>query len=59
MTRLRARIEDYQERNFPQSPSALGQQLRRLAPDLAKQGIEVDFGRHGKGGDRKMTIRRV
>jgi hypothetical protein len=50
-TELLHRVEDYvdeetrRKKAWPKSPSALGGQLRRLAPSLRATGVIVDFGR--------------
>ena len=41
--------------NWPQSPKGLGDQLRRLAPALRGQGLEVKFGNKVQSG-RQVTV---
>jgi hypothetical protein len=43
-------------RDWPKSPQGLGKRLRRIAPNLRRIGIEVDFDR-GTGKARKRMIR--
>ncbi len=43
-------------RDWPKSPQGLGKRLRRIAPNLRRIGIEVDFDR-GTGKARKRLIR--
>lgn len=43
-------------RSWPRTPRVLGSQLRRLAPNLRQEGINVDFGHEGSGNDRKRVI---
>lgn len=52
--------EGVDKKFWPQTPNSLGQQLRRLAPSLQEQGINVIFGRDtGKDRKRWITIERV
>jgi hypothetical protein len=41
---------------LPASPAQLGGRLRRLAPDLKALGVDVQFFREGREGDRKIRI---
>jgi len=43
-------------RDWPKNPQGLGKRLRRIAPNLRRIGIEVDFDR-GSGKARKRMIR--
>ncbi|MBA4222751.1 MAG: hypothetical protein C0458_18640 [Methylobacterium sp.] len=40
-------------------PAALGGHLRRIAPILRADGIEISFSRDGKGRDRLITVARI
>ncbi|MCL4308062.1 MAG: hypothetical protein M1126_01675 [Candidatus Thermoplasmatota archaeon] len=42
---------------WPKNPSALGSALRRMAPDLRRAGVDIEFDRQGKGR-RTVLIRR-
>jgi len=44
-------------KEWPDAPKTLGNQLRRLAPNLRRAGIEIEFSR--KSGRRLITIKRV
>ena len=43
-------------RDWPKSPQGLGKRLRRIAPNLRRVGVEVDFDR-GTGKARRRMIR--
>jgi hypothetical protein len=60
LERLVEMTPTHSRRQLPATPSSLGQKLRRLAPDLRSQGIEVGLGsRDGHEGRRLITLRRV
>lgn len=44
-------------REWPKQPNALSNKLKRTAPVLRKEGVEVEFGTNGK--QRAITITRV
>lgn len=51
---------EQRSRNMPQSPQAIRNHLKRLAPALRAIGIDVIFGKRKPGtGQRLMTIERV
>jgi energy-coupling factor transporter ATP-binding protein EcfA2 len=45
------------QRGWPSTPTQLSSQLKRLAPDLRRIGIEVDRASDGRGAKRRKTIR--
>src|SRR5262249_49165265 len=53
LTELEARFTDEKTRNrrdWPKSPRKLSGELRRLAPNLRRVGVNVTFGRHTNAG---------
>lgn len=46
-------------RAYPKTAPALGKQLKRLTPALRVIGIEYTTERHGRGGERLMTLRKI
>jgi hypothetical protein len=46
-------------RSWPKQPNRLSGELRRLAPALHQQGIEVEFKGGSGGNSRSITIRRA
>ncbi len=61
LTKLRGRTPDEARgRDFPATPRAISEQLRRIAPALRACGIDVTTGtRVGHQRDRLITIRRL
>lgn len=50
-------IKRMRDQGFPKAPNALSAALRRLAPNLKDQGIDIEFGiRNDRKGSRKIRI---
>jgi hypothetical protein len=43
-------------RSWPKTPRGLSGELRRLAPNLRTAGLEIEFGRDGRGAQRRRFI---
>ena len=61
LSRLNSMVEDTVRRSlfWPKAPHALGTALRRIAGNLRKVGIELEFGRPQHGGGRMVFVRSV
>lgn len=60
---LESKANDNEKRlkSWPKSPQSLSGTLKRLAPNLRAAGVDVEFGKDGRGRQRRrvITIRRV
>jgi hypothetical protein len=61
LSKLGREIEEdtRRERSWPKSASQCSRQLKRLAPNLRRTGVEVTWERGGSKGTRTITLRRV
>jgi hypothetical protein len=61
LTKLGREVEDdtRRERSWPKGASQCSKQLKRLAPNFRRTGVEVSWGRGGRKGTRTITLRRV
>jgi hypothetical protein len=50
---------DRRQKDWPQKPRKLSAELRRLAPNLRANGIEVGFGREGNASRRRLITLEV
>lgn len=59
LLRDEARDRELENRSWPKQPNVLSGMLRRIAPNLRHEGIEIMSGRNGHERGRSITIRKV